>query len=126
MTTRTAPPSPAESSWAAAEFGIVLGDIGSPVGLRMTQLLQVGLRRNPRRAQLLVSTVLGKHLPADPRVIAGVGRLLGALVARTLAGDSDDVPASWMIAAQDAMSGSDPAALLTLMETVRESRAAAD
>ena len=48
---------------------------------------QVGLRRNPRRAQLLVSTVLGKHLPADPRVIAGTGRLLGALVARALPTD---------------------------------------
>ena len=50
-------------SWVAAEFGIALGDTGSPVGLRMHDLIAVGLRRNPRRAQLLVSTVLGKHLP---------------------------------------------------------------
>ena len=70
----------------------MLHDNGSPVGLRMTELIEVGLRRNPRRAQLLVSTVLGKHLAADPRVIAGTGRLLGALVARTLAGDDDPVP----------------------------------
>ena len=125
MTTPAAT-APGSDSLVAAEFGITMGDRGSPVGLTMAELIQVGLRRNPRRAQLLVSTVLGKHLPADPRLIAGVGRLLGALVGRTLAGDSDDVPASWTIAARAAVSGSDPAALLTLMETVGGSRAFAD
>ena len=79
MTTPAAT-APGSDSLVAAEFGITMGDRGSPVGLTMAELIQVGLRRNPRRAQLLVSTVLGKHLPADPRVIAGVGRLLGALV----------------------------------------------
>ncbi len=49
-------------------------------------LLGLALRRNPRRAQLLVSRVLGKHLPTDPRLVRGAALLLGALVADVLAG----------------------------------------
>ncbi|HEX3257394.1 MAG TPA: phosphoribosyltransferase family protein, partial [Pseudonocardia sp.] len=49
-------------------------------------LLGMALRNNPRRAQLLVSRVLGKHVPTDPRVVHGAGLLLGALVADALAG----------------------------------------
>ena len=40
---------------------------------------------NPRRAQLLVSRVLGKHVPTDPRVVHAAGLLLGGLVADALA-----------------------------------------
>jgi hypothetical protein len=106
----------AAASWVADEFGIVLQDNGSPVGLRMAELIEVGLRRNPRRAQLLVSTVLGKHLAADPRAIVGVGRLLGALVGRTLDGTAGPVPASWPRAARETVSGEDPAALTALLD----------
>jgi hypothetical protein len=53
------------------------------------------LRRNPRRSHLLVSTVLGKHVPTDPRMVYGAGRLLGALVgdfvSRVDTGFSNDV-----------------------------------
>jgi len=49
-------------------------------------LLGLALRDNPRRAQLLVSRVLGKHVPTDPRVVRAAGLLLGALVADALAG----------------------------------------
>jgi hypothetical protein len=49
-------------------------------------LLGLALRRNPRRAQLLVSRVLGKHVPTDPRLVRGAALLLGALVADVLAG----------------------------------------
>ena len=49
-------------------------------------LLGLALRDNPRRAQLLVSRVLGKHVPTDPRVVHAAGLLLGELVADTLAG----------------------------------------
>jgi adenine/guanine phosphoribosyltransferase-like PRPP-binding protein len=48
-------------------------------------LLGLALRNNPRRAQLLVSRVLGKHVPTDPRVVHAAGLLLGALVADALA-----------------------------------------
>ena len=106
------------TGWVAEEFGIVLQDNGSPVGLRVSELIEVGLRRNPRRAQLLVSTVLGKHLAADPRVIAGTGRLLGALVARQLSGVDEPVPASWIAAARATVSGDDPAALTVFLDSV--------
>jgi adenine/guanine phosphoribosyltransferase-like PRPP-binding protein len=49
-------------------------------------LLGLALRRNPRRAQLLVSPVLGKHVPTDPRLVRAAGLLLGGLVADVLAG----------------------------------------
>jgi hypothetical protein len=48
-------------------------------------LLGLALRRNPRRAQLLVSRVLGKHVPTDPRLVRAAGLLLGGLVADVLA-----------------------------------------
>ena len=70
------------------------------------------LRNNPRRAQLWVSTVLGKHVGVDPRVIDGFGRLLGALVTWELGGRSGDpVPLAWSDAADEALSGRDPGAL---------------
>ncbi|WP_415640955.1 phosphoribosyltransferase domain-containing protein, partial [Skermania piniformis] len=49
-------------------------------------LVRPGLRRNPRRAHLLVSTVLGKHLPTAPQVVLDAGNRLGDRVAATLAG----------------------------------------
>jgi hypothetical protein len=55
-------------------------------GADATALLGVALRRNPLRAHLLVSRVLGKHLPSDPRLVRGAGLLLGLLVADALAG----------------------------------------
>nr|WP_084520862.1 phosphoribosyltransferase [Nocardia uniformis] len=48
-------------------------------------LLELGLRRNPRRAHLLVSTVLGKHLPTDPHRVIDAGNRLGDLVLEALA-----------------------------------------
>ncbi|OIV38502.1 phosphoribosyltransferase [Mangrovactinospora gilvigrisea] len=47
---------------------------------------QVGLavRRNPRRAHLLVSGVLGKHVPAPPEAVHGAGVALGGRVRELL------------------------------------------
>lgn len=57
-------------------LGIELSHIDSPVGRRIDELVILGLRRNPRRAHLLVSTVLGKHIPIAPdRVLAAAGHL---------------------------------------------------
>ncbi|MFD0360527.1 phosphoribosyltransferase [Nocardia sp. GCM10030253] len=55
-----------------------------PIELSIGSLIQPGLRRNPRRAHLLVSTVLGKHLPTDPRVVIDAGNRLGDLVREVL------------------------------------------
>ncbi|MEC3958177.1 phosphoribosyltransferase [Nocardia sp. CDC153] len=54
-------------------------------GWRIEDLVEPGLRRNPRRAHLLVSTVLGKHLPTDPHRVLDAGNRLGDLVSEVLA-----------------------------------------
>ncbi|MFE1594308.1 phosphoribosyltransferase [Nocardia sp. NPDC058705] len=55
-----------------------------PPEFSIDALVVPGLRRNPRRAHLLVSTVLGKHLPTDPRIVIGAGNRLGDLVREVL------------------------------------------
>lgn len=67
------------SSWAAEQLGIELRADGGVLSLH--DLVRIGVRRNPRRAHLLVSTVLGKHIPASPRDVAAVGHRLGRLAA---------------------------------------------
>ncbi|MFC8046095.1 phosphoribosyltransferase [Nocardia sp. NPDC057353] len=62
-----------------------------PFPATVPALIEPGLRRgNPLRAHLLVSTVLGKHIPTDPAVVLGAGDLLGDLV-RARLGDGDAV-----------------------------------
>jgi Phosphoribosyl transferase/TRSP domain C terminus to PRTase_2 len=46
----------------------------------LADLVGLALRRNPRRAHLLVSRVLGKHLPVRPDVALAAGRRLAALL----------------------------------------------
>ncbi|SCK40630.1 phosphoribosyltransferase [Streptomyces sp. WMMB 322] len=66
--------------WVAERLDVRLsGD-----GLR--ELMGLALRRNPKRAHLLVSRVLGKHVPERPGAVRGVGVGLGRQV-RTLLGD---------------------------------------
>ncbi|MDT0435028.1 MULTISPECIES: phosphoribosyltransferase [Streptomyces] len=68
-------------SWVAERLGVeLLGDD------RLTELLGLALRRNPKRAHLLVSNVLGKHVPQAPSVVYGSGFTLGRRV-RELLGD---------------------------------------
>nr|WP_286169410.1 phosphoribosyltransferase [Actinospica acidiphila] len=50
-------------------------------------MLGLALRRNPKRAHLLVSNVLGKHVPQAPSVVYGHGVDLGRRV-RELLGDA--------------------------------------
>ncbi|WP_431033157.1 phosphoribosyltransferase [Streptomyces sp. P6-2-1] len=71
-------------SWVAERLGVRLsGDPG------IEELLGLALRRNPKRAHLLVSHVLGKHVPRSPRLVAETGRALGREV-RALLGDAAD------------------------------------
>lgn len=91
---------PTESYWATRTLGIELlhrecfrhSDRPDALPARpvITDLLQPGLRKNPRRAHLLVSTVLGKHLPTDPLVVRDAGDRLGDLV-RGVLGEQDAV-----------------------------------
>ncbi|MGV9821147.1 phosphoribosyltransferase domain-containing protein [Nocardia xishanensis] len=79
--------------WATRTLGIELHHLSChgtssdgvlPAELSIEMLIEPGLRRNPRRAHLLVSTVLGKHLPTDPRVVLDAGNRLGDLVRAVL------------------------------------------
>ncbi|MGY4993875.1 phosphoribosyltransferase [Streptomyces sp. 1222.5] len=66
-------------TWVAERLGVELvGDDG------LTDLLGLALRRNPKRAHLLVSHVLGKHVPQRPSVVYGHGLALGRRVAALL------------------------------------------
>lgn len=69
-------------SWVAERLGIEL--VG---GDELRELLGLALRRNPKRAHLLVSNVLGKHVPQRPSVVHGAGVTLGERV-RDLLGDA--------------------------------------
>ncbi|MET9388868.1 phosphoribosyltransferase [Streptomyces sp. NPDC006624] len=68
--------------WVAERLGVELaGDE------RLTELLGLALRRNPKRAHLLVSNVLGKHVPQSPSVVYGHGVALGRRVRDLLGAD---------------------------------------
>ena len=51
-----------------------------PYGLGLDALVGLALRDNPKRAQLVVSRVLGKHLPVAPAGARHAGALLAGLV----------------------------------------------
>ncbi|MFC0447648.1 phosphoribosyltransferase family protein [Rhodococcus jostii] len=77
--------------WATEHLGLTFTHVDSDTGMTVPDLVEPGLRRNPRRAHLLVSTVLGKHLPADPGAVIAAGDRLGDLVADVLGPDADPV-----------------------------------
>lgn len=76
--------------WVTRELGIRLQSEVSRSGYTVAQLVQPGLRRNPRRAHLLVSTVLGKHLPVRPTEILSAAYSLGDLVTESLGEAAED------------------------------------
>ncbi|MGR8010740.1 phosphoribosyltransferase [Streptomyces hypolithicus] len=83
-------------TWVAERLGVELvgdgeqdggsrsgsGDRAGSGGLR--DMLGLALRRNPRRAHLLVSNVLGKHVPQLPSRVYGAGFGLGQDVRKLL------------------------------------------
>ncbi|MCD2118799.1 MULTISPECIES: phosphoribosyltransferase family protein [Rhodococcus] len=76
--------------WATAELGFALEHAESSCGFTVPELVRPGLRRNPRRAHLLVSTVLGKHIPTEPAAVRGAGDRLGRLVTDLLGDAASD------------------------------------
>ncbi|MFE0137970.1 phosphoribosyltransferase [Streptomyces sp. NPDC059037] len=70
-------------TWVAERLGVeLIGDAS------LGELLGLALRRNPKRAHLLVSNVLGKHVPQRPSVVYAAGHDLGVR-ARALLGDAE-------------------------------------
>ncbi|QTD98297.1 phosphoribosyltransferase [Streptomyces cyanogenus] len=71
-------------SWVAERLGVgLVGDDALP------GLLGLALRRNPKRAHLLVSNVLGKHVPQSPAVVYDHGLQLGRRVAALLGEEAE-------------------------------------
>ncbi|MCI4041538.1 phosphoribosyltransferase [Streptomyces sp. TRM75563] len=70
-------------NWVAERLGVALEGDGE-----LQELLGLALRRNPKRAHLLVSNVLGKHVPQRPSVVYGAGYGLGERV-RELLGEQE-------------------------------------
>lgn len=62
-------------TWVTERLGVEL--VGDD---ELTDLLGLALRRNPKRAHLLVSHVLGKHVPQSPSVVYDHGLALGRRV----------------------------------------------
>src|SRR5436190_24253628 len=69
--------------WVAERLGVSLSG-----GDKLTDLLGLALRRNPKRAHLLVSNVLGKHVPQSPSVVYGYGFALGRRVRELLGAEA--------------------------------------
>ena len=76
--------------WVSDRLHIAIETTIAPLGVYLEDLVGLAVRRNPRRAHLLVSTVLGKHLPTDPNLVYGSGLLLGGLVAQALTNKASD------------------------------------
>jgi Phosphoribosyl transferase/TRSP domain C terminus to PRTase_2 len=58
----------------------------SPAAAPFADAVEVGLRRNPNRAQLLVSRLLGKHIPVPARGVLSAAHQLGSLVRQACEG----------------------------------------
>jgi adenine/guanine phosphoribosyltransferase-like PRPP-binding protein len=77
-----------ELGWVGERLGLRFEIDTDVLGGRLDRLAGLALRRNPRRAHLLVSRLLGKHLPVDPREALATGTLLaGQLPADVVAAE---------------------------------------
>ncbi|PFG35120.1 phosphoribosyltransferase family protein [Sanguibacter antarcticus] len=121
-------PSPWTGTWVTDRLGVSVRTTASTIGIELDELVGLAIRRNPRRAHLLVSTVLGKHVPTDPRIVYGAGLLLGFLVSDALAdvrcvGTSARAAgvADSLRAALAAVDGVAPAAFLDAVGSLRAS-----
>ncbi|WP_238420234.1 phosphoribosyltransferase family protein [Gordonia sp. 'Campus'] len=75
--------------WVTERFGVTVtsADGGHPAHT-VRDLVRLGLRHNRRRAHLLVSTVLGKHIPTRPAVVRGAADDLGDAIVAAIGADA--------------------------------------
>jgi len=69
---------------AAELLGLSWQVHADPYEVGLAGLVRLAVRDNERRAQLVVSRVLAKHIPAEPSVVCGAALLLAGRVARIL------------------------------------------
>lgn len=69
--------SSADDPWVTRALGLTIGSAGDDAAKELAELVTLGLRKNPRRAHLLVSSVLGKHVAARPATVTGAAHRLG-------------------------------------------------
>lgn len=74
-------------TWVADRLGVSLEEAATAGSPRLKELLGLALRRNPKRAHLLVSQVLGKHVPQSPATVYAAGYGLGERVRALLGAD---------------------------------------
>ena len=67
-----------DDGWLWEALGLTATVTKDVTGAGLRGLVGLALRRNPRRAHLLVSRVLGKHLPVRPLDALGAGAALAA------------------------------------------------
>lgn len=80
--------------WVTDRLGVRLQTVDAPVGVALHDLVGLAVRRSERRAHLLVSRALGKHVPTDPRLVYGCGLLLGLRVGELLGPASGAAPSA--------------------------------
>jgi adenine/guanine phosphoribosyltransferase-like PRPP-binding protein len=98
------------TGWVGERLDVRLQDPPGHHPVRLSDLAGLAVRRNPRRAHLVVSRVLGKHLPVDPRLSYAAARLLGERAAQVLGANGRPRPLGPLA---DALRGN-PAALAGL------------
>jgi hypothetical protein len=77
------------ASSVAGRLGITVRVAPSfPAAARFAESVEVGLRRNPKRAQLLVSRLLGKHIPVPVGQVLAAAETLGSRVRAACAGQT--------------------------------------
>nr|WP_208972075.1 phosphoribosyltransferase family protein [Kineococcus rubinsiae] len=115
------PAGPAEpvwsGGWVSERLGLELTGAPGADGLDVHDLLGLALRRNPRRAHLLVSRVLGKHVPTDPQLVRAAALRLGGRVAQALG--VPDAPGPTTARWRAALAGDGAAAADVLAASVR-------
>lgn len=73
-------------SYVADNLNIDISNPEHAEDLSVTDTIGLALRVNPKRAHLLVSKLLGKHIPASPSLIIQAGETLGFMAGNALNG----------------------------------------
>ncbi|MEU2389908.1 phosphoribosyltransferase [Streptomyces sp. NPDC007369] len=92
-------------TWVADRLGVRLEGADGSRGPGLEELLGLALRRNPKRAHLLVSQVLGKHVPQSPRAVHAAGHGLGKRVRALLDAAGEDPAAAVVLGYAETATG---------------------